>query len=374
MSGDVFAVTSGKGGVGKTTTTVNLAIALRQRGHSVAVVDADLGMPNVAAFLSSDVETTLHDVLAGDATTAEAITEIGEGLGFCFGEQSLDGFAEADPTRLDEVIEELADRYQYVLVDTGGGLTYEGAYPMELADQVLLVTSPIPAAITDTKKSKQLADRLGVPVRGVIVTHTDDDTDSESIADELGVEFLGGVPTDDAVTESATARKPLVAYAPESAATVAYYRLAEMLSDPASAELDPLDSARKPSSGESAEPPSKSESEDSEDSPVESDTTSTKADEEPASTKADEEPASTKADEGQASTVSTEDIDRSTGDNAATNDESTAESESTTGEESTAEGEPSAENGGRSTENNADAASEANTKPGLFRRILGRFR
>ena len=365
MSGDVFAVTSGKGGVGKTTTTVNLAIALRQRGHSVAVVDADLGMPNVAAFLSSDVETTLHDVLAGDATTAEAITEIGEGLGFCFGEQSLDGFAEADPTRLDEVIEELADRYQYVLVDTGGGLTYEGAYPMELADQVLLVTSPIPAAITDTKKSKQLADRLGVPVRGVIVTHTDDDTDSESIADELGVEFLGGVPTDDAVTESATARKPLVAYAPESAATVAYYRLAEMLSDPASAELDPLDSARKPSSGESAEPPSKSESEDSEDSPVESDTTSTKA---------DEEPASTKADEGQASTVSTEDIDRSTGDNAATNDESTAESESTTGEESTAEGEPSAENGGRSTENNADAASEANTKPGLFRRILGRFR
>ena len=54
MSGDVFAVTSGKGGVGKTTTTVNLAIALRQRGHSVAVVDADLGMPNVAAFLSSE--------------------------------------------------------------------------------------------------------------------------------------------------------------------------------------------------------------------------------------------------------------------------------------------------------------------------------
>ncbi len=246
MSGDVFVVTSGKGGVGKTTTAVNLAIALRQRGHSVAVLDADLGMPNVGAFVSLDADATLHDVLAARTTTAEATVEIDDGLGFVFGDRSLDGFAEADPARLDGVVEELADEYQYVLVDTGGSLTYEGVYPMELADEILLVTSPVPAAITDTKKSKRLANRVDVPVRGVVVTHTSEDDTPESIASELDVDFLGDIPTDDAVVESVAKRQPVVAYAPESAASVAYHRVAERFSDPASAELDPLDTIAGP--------------------------------------------------------------------------------------------------------------------------------
>ncbi len=246
MSGEVLVVTSGKGGVGKTTTTVNLAIALRQQGHSVAVLDADLGMPNVGAFLSLDVDATLHDVLAARESTAEAIVEVDDGLGFVLGERSLEGFADADPARLDDVVKELKAQYQYVLVDTGGGLTYEGIYPMELADEVLLVTSSVPAAITDTKKSKRLADRLGVPVRGVVVTRTDEDDSPESVASELDVDFLGSVPTDDAVVESVAKRQPVVAYAPESAVTLAYYRLAKRLSNPEIADLEPLDTARKP--------------------------------------------------------------------------------------------------------------------------------
>lgn len=246
MPGDVLAVTSGKGGVGKTTTAVSLAIALRQYGHSAAVLDADLGMPNVGTFLSLDAPATLHDVLAGRATTAEATVEIGDGLGFVLGDRSLGGFADADPEGLDAVVDALAERYQYVLVDTGGGLSYEGVYPMELADAIVLVTSPVPAAISDTETSTQLAGRLGVPVRGVVVTHTVEDTRPESIASELDVDFLGGVPTDDAIVESAAKRQPVIAYAPESAATVAYYRIAERLRTPDDAPLEPLDTATKP--------------------------------------------------------------------------------------------------------------------------------
>lgn len=254
MPGDVLAVTSGKGGVGKTTTAVNLAIALRQYGHSVAVLDADLGMPNVGTLLSLDAPATLHDVLAGRATTAEATVEIGDGLGFVLGDRSLGGFADADPAGLDAVVDALAERYQYVLVDTGGGLSYEGVYPMELADAIVLVTSPVPAAISDTEKSAQLADRLGVPVRGIVVTHTVEDTRPESIASELDVDFLGSVPTDDAIVESAAKRQPVIAYAPESAATVAYYRIAERLRTPGDAPLEPLDTATKPPDADPSSP------------------------------------------------------------------------------------------------------------------------
>lgn len=261
MGGVVYAVTSGKGGVGKTTTAVSLAVALRQRGHAVAVVDADLGMPNVASVLDLEADVTLHDLLAAadgaawagvsadidgtapgavdDRSVAGAVVELADGLGVLAGDATLEGYAAAEPTGLAAVVDALADRYDCVLLDTGGGLSYEGVLPLELSDAAILVTAPDPAAVADTAKSRELAARLDVPVAGVVVTRTTDGNDPAELAGRLGVDLLGAIPFDPAVTECATAGVPLATHAPDGAATEAYGRVAGALSAEVRASLDP---------------------------------------------------------------------------------------------------------------------------------------
>jgi septum site-determining protein MinD len=229
MAGTVLAVASGKGGVGKTTTAINLAVALGTSETPAVVLDADLGMPNVGAFLGIDPEVTLHDVLAGESEIDAAIVESDAGVDVVPGSPGLEDFADADPDALDSVLESLRERYRHVVVDTGGGLSYEAVSPIELADSVVLVTTPLPAAIADAERTTQVADRLGVPVAGVVVTRANEDTDPESIAAELDVELLGRVAFDPRVRESAADGTPIVAAAPDSQPASAYRRIASTL-------------------------------------------------------------------------------------------------------------------------------------------------
>ena len=232
MSGTVYTVASGKGGVGKTTTSVNLAVALWQEGNVVALVDADIGMANLAAVLDLSPEATLHDVLAGRASVDEALVEAqGGNLLVLPGDRALEGFANADPRELRAAVDELAERCDYVVVDTGAGLSYEDVLPLGMAHGVLLVTTPDPAAFGDTRKTMEIADLLGAPIRGLVVTRAVEDTNARAIADEIGAELLGTIPEDPAVMGSTVAGNPLESHAPDSAAAGAYRDLAARLLD-----------------------------------------------------------------------------------------------------------------------------------------------
>jgi septum site-determining protein MinD len=230
MSQDtVYAIASGKGGVGKTTTTVNLGTALAGAGNEVVVVDVDLGMANLAGFVSLDAgEATLHDVLAGQADVEAATYELASSIYAVPGGMDLDGYAETETDALGPVVEDLRERFDYVLLDVGAGVSHETVLPLGLADSVLVVSTPEPASVQDSQKTVDLTGRAGGSVDGLVVTrvHPDSDVSYTDIADGLGLELLATIPEDSAVRGSVFAGTPLVVHEPESPAAMAYKRLA----------------------------------------------------------------------------------------------------------------------------------------------------
>ena len=232
MAHTVYAVASGKGGVGKTATTVNLGAALAERGYTVAIVDVDLGMANLGGFLGLDPDgPTLHEVLAGEADLREAVYEIDAGLAAVPSGISLDGFASVETEAMSDAIDGLREGFDYVLLDLGAGLSHDTVLPLALADAVVLVSTPKPVALQDTAKTHQVTKRLGGAVAGVVLTRATDprDLDVGAVSDQLGLPVLAVVPEDDAVDRSAIARDPVVATDPDAPATEGFRGLADIV-------------------------------------------------------------------------------------------------------------------------------------------------
>jgi len=228
----VYAIASGKGGVGKTTTTVNLGTALAEAGERVAVVDTDLGMANLAGFVSlAPDSTTLHDVLAGAASTDDATYRLTDNIVAVPSGTSLDDYAETSPEGLREVVDDLRSQFDYVFLDVGAGISHETVLPLGLADAVVLVSTPEPAAVHDTKKTIELTERSGGDVAVLVLTLTRPEIDisHDDLADRLETPLLGTIPEDAAARESVYAGTPLVVYDPDGPAAVAYRQLAAEL-------------------------------------------------------------------------------------------------------------------------------------------------
>lgn len=240
MPDRVFAVAGAKGGVGKTTTSINLAAALKERGTSTITVELDLAMANMVDFLDigidSDTDPTLHDVLAGNATVTEAIYSGPGGMQVMPSGVSVDGFMGAATDTLGDVVSWLRTIYDVVILDTGAGLSRETLLPLAIADAVILVSSPRVASVRDTKKTMNLTERVGGQVSGVVFVRSGTGLapDMEKIAAFLDTELLGHIPEDPTVPASQDAGKPVTVYAPNGHAAVSYREIAERI-DPISA-------------------------------------------------------------------------------------------------------------------------------------------
>src|SRR6056297_1314177 len=231
MTGQVYTVASGKGGVGKTTTAINLGAMLAEAGNDVVVVDTDLGMANIAGFLDFEMTgATLHDVLAGEAGVPEAIYEAPGDIDVLPSSTDIQAFARSETEKLPGVVAELRAEYDFVLLDTGAGISYDTMLPLSLADAVLLVTTPDVASVRDTAKSGELTQHVGGTVRGAVLTQRSNDIlNADDVEGTLETEILAVVPEDETVPMGIDAGRPLAAFAPNAPAAAAYRELAELL-------------------------------------------------------------------------------------------------------------------------------------------------
>src|SRR3990167_2131038 len=150
--GKVVAVTSAKGGVGKTFVSANLAAALAKRGHRVLVLDADLGLANLDVVLNLYPKVTLHDVFTGKAKLEDAIIPAPGGFSVLLAGSGMVEYSRLTPEVRNEflrVISGLVPHYDVVLLDTGAGISDVVLFAVSLASEVLMVATPEPTSLTD---------------------------------------------------------------------------------------------------------------------------------------------------------------------------------------------------------------------------------
>lgn len=227
--GGVLAIAGAKGGVGKTTVALNLGVALARAGERVIVVELDLAMANLVDFLEIDPSTTIHDVLSGQGSISDAIVSSELGADLLPAGTDLEGFDAVNVAAIAPIVRGLKENYDFVLIDTAAGVSPETIYPLRLADQVIVVSTPRVASIRDTKKTMALADRVSGEVAGVIFNRsgTGNAPPPERLAAFLETDLLGSIPEDPAVPEAQDLSEPVVTHAPDSEAAEAIASIAD---------------------------------------------------------------------------------------------------------------------------------------------------
>ncbi len=255
----IIAVTSGKGGVGKTFMSANLAAALARRGERVLVLDADLGMANLDVVLNLFPKVTLHDVFTGKCTLDEALLPAPGGFDALLAGSGLVEYSRLTAEIRDQlldVIRQVSPRYDHILLDTGAGISDVVLYTASLADDILIVATPEPTSLTDAYATiKVLAAQQqrrviklvvnqvsrageGRVIRGQLQQVVDRYVspmlrgDADGAVQTVKLALLGEIPLDPAVREAIQKRQLLMEMMPGCACARAVQAIAEKLRRP----------------------------------------------------------------------------------------------------------------------------------------------
>lgn len=229
----VIVITSGKGGVGKTTTAVNLGAAINYFGKNVLVIDGNLSTPNVGIFLGSpEVPVNLNHVISGKAEPFEAVYEHESGMKILPSSLSLRELDKIKPEKIKDFKKDFLNIADYVIIDSSAGLGSEARAVIDMADELIIVTNPEIPAITDALKTIKLAEKSKKTILGVIVTRVrSDDLEMrpELVKEMLEVPILGMIPEDNSIKKALNMKNAVVHTHPKSDAARAYKEIAAQL-------------------------------------------------------------------------------------------------------------------------------------------------
>ena len=248
----ITAVTSGKGGVGKTFVAANLAAALARAGQRVLVLDADLGLANLDVVLNLAARITLHDVFTGRATLDEAMQSAPGGFTVLLAGSGLVEYSRMTPEVRDKLLDVIArvrPRFDQVLLDTGAGISDVVLFTVSLADEVLVVATPEPTSLTDAYATiKVLASTQAARPMRLLVNQVQRKGEGQlvrsqlqqvldrfvcpELAAPLKLVLIGEVPLDPAVRHAVQQRQLLMKALPGSPAAVALAAAAGKLLPP----------------------------------------------------------------------------------------------------------------------------------------------
>ena len=239
----VIAVTSGKGGVGKTNISVNLAASLSLAGQRVMLMDADLGLANVDVLLGLEPHFDLQHVISGEKSLDEIIVEGPLGIHVVPASSGVERMAEltsVEHASLIAAFSELKQPIDVLIVDTAAGIADGVVSFAKACQEVIVVVCDEPTSLTDAYALiKVLSMRHGIKQFQILANMVKDESQGLNLYEkllnttdrflEVGLKYLGAVPFDEQLRQSVRAQKPVIEAYPRSPAAKALVRIGEKI-------------------------------------------------------------------------------------------------------------------------------------------------
>jgi len=240
----IITVTSGKGGVGKTNLSVNLALAFARLGKKVVVMDADLGLANVNVMLNMIPKFNLYHVIKKQKTIKEILVETEYGIAIVAGASGFSQIANMSDDERRDFIEDLdsLSSADIIIIDTSAGVSSNVLDFIAAADDAIIVTTPEPTAITDAYGIIKIIateyENCDMSLK-LVVNRAKGSSDAKKVADRminiagqflnLKVDYLGFIYDDQAVYNAVGRQKPFMVTEPKCKASICIQHLAERL-------------------------------------------------------------------------------------------------------------------------------------------------
>ncbi len=245
MKTRTISITSGKGGVGKTTLVSNVALSLARQGKKVLILDGDLGMANVDIMFGARAYHSLYDVIKGDKTINEVVVQVRENISLVPGGSGVYGLHNLDVIQKQNLLDQvstLEGRFDYLIIDTAPGIADNVLYLNSAAEEIFVVLTPDPSSLADSYALiKVLNQRQGEKRFSVLCNMVKDEAEGMAVFKRLSdvaskflyvsLDYKGHIPLDLNLRQATKTQQLIVASQPSAPSAEAMENLVKKVND-----------------------------------------------------------------------------------------------------------------------------------------------